>query len=206
MLGVMLRRLFGAERPVEDAEGLGRYLASQAAFISQKSTVEYCRARSGLNWDKLFREVGFNEALERCRWEALGAVAVDVAVVVEGYLRPAWTGTPAALADVLSARAVEGLRGQGEPAFRPEGWAFLVPVLAERLAQAQLAEPHSAHEVARVGGGILFDLLPIHTNLRNYDREVVINGVRFWMARMADDMPRKLARDALVRDLAARVA
>src|SRR3546814_10161627 len=78
-------------------------MGTQAAFISQKCTVEYCRARSGLMWEKLFRERAFLDALEICRWEAYAAVLVDVAVMIEAKMRPACgPATPDVLADRLT--------------------------------------------------------------------------------------------------------
>jgi hypothetical protein len=197
-----MRRLFGGAEPLETADHLRRSMASRSAFISQKSAIEYCRARAGLNWDKLFKEMDFQAALERCRWEALSAVALDVAVVIEGFLRPHWTGPLPVLADRLAVLLGEGLTELGTPPYRPDGWAGLVADTRERLALAQLGAPKPAYEVAVVGAERLFEVLPIHTNLRQHDREMVVNGVRFLMTRYADDLTTSLRPGALARDLA----
>ena len=45
----------------------------------------------------------------------------------------------------------------------------------------------------------MFDVLPIHTNLKAHDREMVVNNVRFLLCRVYADMERELDGPALVR-------
>ena len=53
--------------------------------------LQYCRVRTGLNWDELFREQAFLDGLEVCRWEAYAALLADVAELV---LDPAAAAKP----------------------------------------------------------------------------------------------------------------
>lgn len=199
----MLGWLWQRPEPVGTAGQLRDFIAAQSAFVSQKCTVEYCRARAGLNWDKLFKEKGFLEAMERCRWEALGAVAVDVAEIAEGRLRPAWDGSPPDLAAAMAGLLREALEAHGRPGGGARSWKEVAEEAAGRLARAQLASPRSAHLVAEAGGARLFEVLPIHGSLRTHDRPMVVNGVRFQMTRMAEDLERRLRPEAVARDLTA---
>ncbi len=45
----------------------------------------------------------------------------------------------------------------------------------------------------------MFEVLPIHTNLKAHDREMVVNNVRFLLCRVYADMERELDGPALVR-------
>ena len=174
----------------------------QAAFISQKCTVEYCRARSGLNWDKLFVEPTFLEAMDLCRWEAYAAVLIDVAVMVEGKLRPFLGSIPApALAESLTAMVGQCLAAHGVPAHRPEGWQPVVDEAARRLAQAQLAAPSAAHRIGLAAGDRVFEVLPIHPVLRGNDHELIQNNVRFNLVRAAEDFETWTDPAAIVADL-----
>lgn len=199
----MLSSFWRRPEPVRTAGQLRDFIAERSAFVSQKCAVEYCRARAGLNWDKLFKEKGFLEAMERCRWESLGAVAVDLAEIAEGRLRPAWTAPLPDLASAAAGLLRAALEMHGRPSAEARGWDEVAAEAVERLARAQLAPPRPAHVVAETGGGRLFDVLPIHGSLRNHDREMVVNGVRFQMTRMVEDMQRRLDPEAVARDLAA---
>ena len=46
-------------------------------------------------------------------------------------------------------------------------------------------------------------MLPIHTNLKAHDREMVVNNVRFLLCRVYADMEAQLDGPALVRVLTA---
>jgi hypothetical protein len=64
---------------VATRDELADFLAAHTAYVAQRTVLEYCRARTGLNWDKLFGEQAFLDGLEVCRWEAYAALLADVA-------------------------------------------------------------------------------------------------------------------------------
>ena len=61
---------FRAPTPIRDAQGLADFIDQHAAFLMQKGIYEYSRARAGHYAKVLFRESGFQEAVERSRWRA----------------------------------------------------------------------------------------------------------------------------------------
>lgn len=200
-----LTRLWQKPRPVADAAALRDFLAREAAFLSQKSTVEYCRARSGLLWQKLFEEADFRHALDICRWGAMAVVLADQVVVVEGFLRPHARGREADLAASLAGIFEDILRGYAEvPPEQRVGWDDLIIEMPARLARVQLGQPHGPAEIAKTAGARVFELLPIHKSLRGSDREMMINAIRFGMVGFYNKLEESV-RDpaALVRDLAA---
>ena len=86
----MLKQLtsFWRRRRVAAVEDLRDFLAAEAIYMSQKATIDYCRARAGLGWQKLVSEPEFVAALEACRWQAMASVLADAMLVTEGFLRP----------------------------------------------------------------------------------------------------------------------
>ena len=83
----LLQRLAAGRARIATVAGLGDFLSARAAFVSQKCTFDYCRARAGIGWAQLFRDDEFGLALQRCRWEAYAAVLADVGEVALVYLR-----------------------------------------------------------------------------------------------------------------------
>lgn len=167
---------------VSDREGLRAFLAGEAAFLAQKTTVEYCRARAGLLWQKLFSEQGFRDALDVCRWGAMAAVLADQVVVAEGLLRAHVRGHEPALGGALAALYEDILRGYAEvPPEQRAGWDDLIADLPARIARTQLGPPHAPDQIARTSGNRVYELLPIHKSLRGHDREMMVNAIRFGM-------------------------
>ena len=56
--------------PIRDAQALADFVDQQAAFLMQKGIYEYSRARAGHYAKVLFREQGFQQAVEESRWRA----------------------------------------------------------------------------------------------------------------------------------------
>lgn len=200
----LLRRAFAKPPPIADAETLHRFLAAGAAFVSQKCTVEYCRARAGLMWDKLMLEKDFLDAMEVCRWEALGAVYADIAVMAEGFLRPHLDRKEQApeLADGLTASVRRGLAAFPVPVHRVEqGWEPDLARLRSRLGESQMAAPRHPKDIGHVAGPILYGHMPIHSSLRRFDRELVTNSVRLQIVRVHEDMSRRIVPRAVLDSL-----
>lgn len=182
---------FSRRRPPQRVAGYGAFLdflESRGAFLSQKCVYEYCRARTGLNWDKLMLEPAFLAACEISRWEAFAAALGDIAVYCEGRLRPAEPLLRTRLADRMTAAVATVLARHPLPAHLPGGWHDELAALRERLAEAQLAPPQGAAAVARTGGARIHAALPLHKDMTKHDRELVTNAVRFNFSRIADDM------------------
>lgn len=187
---------------VADEAALREFLGERAAFIAQKCTFEYCRARAGLMWTMLFAEEPFQRAIEVSQWEAFAAVLLDCGVLMENRLRP-FLGPrpPAALADVLAAMIEDRLTYHPRPAHRPDGWGDVVEAAHQRLHLAQLAAPKPAHEIGKVSARRVFDTLPLHPSVRSYDFELVQNNIRMNLARTSDDFTRYGRPEALIGSL-----
>ena len=179
------------------------FLESRSAFLAQKCVFEYCRARTGLNWDKLMLEQEFLAAYETSRWEAFGAALADLAVFLEGRLRPADTRLHARLVDRLLVAVAVVLARHPLPAHRPEGWGEEIAQLRERLNNTQLGQPLAAAEVAKTAGARIYAGLPLHKDMTRHDRELVTNAVRFNFSRIASDLEQQLEVEPLLRELLA---
>ncbi|TQF76475.1 hypothetical protein FK498_17560, partial [Elioraea sp. Yellowstone] len=100
LLGRLVRRL-RAERsadPTAFAVHLGRW----GAFVAQKTVMDYCGVKLGVNWDRALAEPDFAAALGACRWRVYLAAQGDLAALAEAWLRPHATGRESALAEALA--------------------------------------------------------------------------------------------------------
>jgi len=189
-------------RRVETVEELRDFLAGEAAYLSQRTTLEYCRARAGLGWQKLLSEPQFTAALEACRWQSMAAILGDVIVVTEGSLRPCAGESAPSLVPALTGLFAAILDAASAPDDARAEWRLLPEELAARLARAQLGPVRNPGEIAKISGARMFDLLPIHPSVRANDREIVVNSVRFGMVAFSEALARAV-RDpaALARRL-----
>lgn len=203
LLGVILSTL-GARRVsrrIADAQEFAAFAGREALYLAQKTTVEYCRARSGFNYEKLFKEAMFIEAFDTARAEAYAACLSDVLLVAEARLRAAVpAGREAAFEAAMQRVYVIALATVSPPAGNAARWELAATEFAARLARARLAPPRRADEIARHGGRRLFEALPFDRAVVAYDGELVINSMRFAMVRFDGLAAQEIDVAALVAD------
>jgi hypothetical protein len=197
-----LRRLLTRKRrpPVATLDGLADFLAAQTAYVSQRTVLEYCRARTGLNWDKLYREQAFVDSLEVCRWEAYAEVLAEVAELALILLRRQGPADPQVYLPGMAAAVGAALRRHPVPGHRTS-WDGASAAIEQHLAQSLLAAPRAVHLAGFGGADAIFAHLPIHPDLRREDREMFRNSVRFALCRVFDEMTRRLDVAALAQSL-----
>jgi hypothetical protein len=200
----VLRRLLGrtGSPPVTTASELAEFLGAQTAYIAQRSVIEYCRARTGLNWDKLFAEPSFLDRLEVCRWEAYAVVLAEVAELALIRLRRYGAADPTTYLPGLVHAAHAALLRHPVPAHRAS-WADAADFIERHLARALLAAPRPVHLLGLHSADVIFDLLPIHADLRRQDRTMFQNSVRFAICGASDAMTHRFDVPALEASLAA---
>lgn len=192
---------------IDSLDGLAEFMAAQSAFVAQKCTIDYCQARTGLNWPMLEKEAAFREALDGARWEAYPLVLSDVGVMVEGLLRPAVPErNMLLLAHWLTSTYVDSLERYGPPRHRgPDAtWAEDVDHFRRRLGQAQMAAPRPVHEVGGESGAALHKLMPIHPSLTGLDRHMIANNVKMRLCRVHEDLERQAALSVIAAELPGR--
>ena len=200
----MLQRLLARLRPapIASREALGTFLQERASLIAQKCAIDYCRGKTGLASYALFTEKPFLEALEVCRWESFVAVLGDLLIVTEGHLRPHVPAQQRArlLASVEEVYA-QILGGMPLPAYRTQGWDDDVAAFAARLRATAAGPPRQALDVADHSARRMFDTLPIHSNMRELDEEVVFGAVRFRMIAVSQELRRRIAAAEVAKEL-----
>jgi hypothetical protein len=171
--------------PLRDLTALQRFLSSQASYLAQRTSLEFCRNTLGYFNQHYWRDDRFLEELAVCRWESFAALAEDMAVLLEGHLRPHARPAPGRLVPPLTRLVGDILDGYEKPRHRPDGWADVVERSGLRLAQAQLAAPKGPMDISKVSAQRFYDTMPVRSNNKAYDMQVIENAVRFGFAGFA---------------------
>jgi hypothetical protein len=202
----VLRRVMSRLRPapISARAPLKAFLEERSLLIAQKCAIDYCRGKTGLASYALFTEEPFLQALDVCRWETHAAVLSDLLVLLEGHLRPhAPAAHVARLGEALARLYREILEAPEAPAHRPNGWGDACASFAARLQGIQAAAPLGPAEIADYSAKRLFDTLPIHSNHRELDEEVVYGAVRFRMIAVNQELRTRIAAERLSAELLA---
>lgn len=200
----ILKYLGKKDSPVDTGEAYAEWLIARGAYITQRCTLEYCRLKAALNWDKLLKEEAFLSAFEVCRWEAYGVILADVIVVGEERLRANGEISPHRTLEFACRTYRSGLERYPVPAHREDGWAHDLEAFSARVALAQGAPAKAPHLHGFKTGTHIYHHLPVHPRLRLDDEELIQNNVRINLARFYEDLREKVDIPAVAADLTGR--
>ena len=193
--------LFRRKPPIRDQAAVARFIDENAAFMVQKGIYEYSRARAGHYSKVLFREPGFQTAVEVSRWRAYPLGLVMVTEMVEGVLCAHVADRLAAL-DALSGLAL-GIfdRYPVSPALGSQEWSELRAELTRQLALIGLHPPKRAMDIPEQWAQTYFDLMPIHEKLRGRDFSTTRNYLRITICNIHDELLKRLDMPAVAASI-----
>ncbi|MCX8133326.1 MAG: hypothetical protein N3D18_05090 [Roseococcus sp.] len=176
---------------------LAAFLHAQAAFVAQKTVIDYCRVKTGRREGHYFGDADFQAALQHCRWQVFFASVSDLAAMVEAHLRPHATGGEAALARSLARLHAEALLAEPPPPDelatareRAEAWPCHVAAL-------QAAPPLPANRLPLLAEPVLFATLPIHADQRVGEAPAIRGALRFHVVSSQQELERRFDAPAL---------
>jgi hypothetical protein len=114
----------------------------------------------------------------------LGGEVAELALI---RLRRDGAAVPHACLPALVQSAHAALLRHPAPSHRTS-WSGAADAIEEHLARALLAAPRPVHLVGYQSGDAIFELLPLHADLRRQDREMLQNSVRFAICGVFEKM------------------
>jgi hypothetical protein len=196
-----LSRLFRRGKST-DMAAFARFLAGRGAYLAQKTVLDYCAVKLGVNWHSALHDPVFTVPLAACRWRVYLAAQGDVAAMAEAWLRP-HAQTPAALVPPLAALAGEAIRTAGVPAeFDAEAEAAIAAI-GPRLARLQLGPAHPPTTLPLASAPVLLETLPIHPDLRKGENVSILGALRMHLVSAEQDLAREFDPTGLAATLTA---
>jgi hypothetical protein len=202
MLTSFIRSLFAP--PVSDPSELRRFLSGEASYLAQRATYEFSRNTLAWYGQHYFADSGFNAAFRKCRWDSFALLSADMVLMAFGRLAGATHGAHDALAARLPPLYAAILAEYPPPEHRPEGWSGLESEFAARVAAVRL--PLDPAELARATAKAVFRTLPVFSENRAGDHQVVYNAVHFGLVAFADRLRRRVAAGPAAEALLAGAA
>ncbi|WP_439598396.1 hypothetical protein [Falsiroseomonas sp.] len=177
------------------------FLERQAAFVAQKTVIDYCRVKTGRSERQTFADPDFRAALNHCRWQTFTAAVEDVAALAEAWLRPHAGGAEPRLAEALARIAADILAQAEAPEAERAAIAAEAAMLPRRLAARQDRPPATADRLPLTAEAPLLATLPIHPDQRVGETPSIRGALRFHIVSTQQEMERHFDPPGLTRKL-----
>jgi hypothetical protein len=199
----MLARLASLfrNRSEDDPAALAAFLARQAAFVTQKTVIDYCRVKAGRREIETFSDPDFIAALRHCRWQTYAGAASDMVALAEAWLRPHARGHEAALASSLAALCAPVLLPPEAPEEARPSLESAREALPRHLALLQEAPPLPADRLPLLAEAPLLATLPVHPDQRRGETPAIRGALRFHTVSTQQEMERAFDPAGLARRL-----
>jgi hypothetical protein len=181
---------FRARRLSSPAE-LAQFLHDQAAYVAQKTVLDYCRVKAGRSEKQLFSDPDFQAALAHCRWQVFFTALADVTALVEAHLRPHAPGQEVMLAEQLVALHHAALRSETPPPEEAPSAAEAEAALPHHLATLQQEPPLPADRLPLTAEAVLFATLPVHPEQRQGESLAIKGALRFQVVTTQQELERR---------------
>ena len=175
---------------VRSLAALQQLLDSEAAYLAQRSVIDFARNELGSLSAQAFGDPRFLAKLAVCRWEGFAATLADMIVLAHARLLEA--GVPRQLLDARLGdlyRAI--LTGHPRPDHRTQGWDIEIAALRTRLVERP-AGPANPQADAAATGSKVFDTLPFPPRDPVENRMVLANAFAFGLISFNDRLRRLL--------------
>ena len=193
--------MFRQRPPIRVSEELADFIDQHSAFLVQKGIYEYSRARAGHYAKVLFREQGFQAAVEQSRWRAYPLGLAMVAELVEGVLRPYAADRHRQL-EALSDLVLSVFDRYPVPAaLGAQAWSEARSELVRRLGLIGMHAPKRAFEICEPWTETYFNLMPIHEKLRTAEFPTIRNYLRVTLCNIHDEFTQRLEAATLAAAL-----
>lgn len=186
---------FLPQPPARTVAALHVLLSREAAYLAQRSVVDFARNQLGSLSAQAFDDQRFLDKLAICRWEGFAATLADMVVLVQARLVTG-DGGGAAIERRLGDLYAAMLADHPSPAHRGQGWDNDVATLRTRLALRPTG-PASARALGAATGSKVFDTLPFPPRDPVENRMVLENAFAFGLIAFNDRLARHLMVDAL---------
>ncbi|WP_423906424.1 esterase [Candidatus Spongiihabitans sp.] len=162
-----------------DSESLGQFLQTRASHVAQTSLYGYLRTRAGTRYPELFEDPGILLSINMAKWQIWLACLSDLTIYIGGLIHQRTNAKSDDICLVLSPVIDSILKETGIPDEASPEFRDTAESLKQRVANCDFSSIPDDEFAFIKSPEALFYWAPVADQLKNRDKEIVKNSVRF---------------------------
>lgn len=194
--------------PLDSPESLRHFVSTRAAFLSQKTLYGYLKTRMGTRYPTMFEDDVFVASIDLAKLHVYAACLSDLSLYVATCALAGAPVTPEERRGLALACFEQGLADNVEEAARVAGFSAAEAKAAfeRRLAFWDWVDGPKGADIFSESPAALVRWAPIAPELKQFDREIVENSIKFKWRDARRDFERRLDAAAVAAALRGRQA
>lgn len=188
-------------RPVASVEDAAWFVRTRAAYVAQTSLYGYLKTRMGTKFRDYFEDELFSAEIRAAASRLFVSCAGDLAIFAAATAARDGRLTPDQAAALATRCFKVALRDALDHADRPSVPADAAEAFAARAARTNWAAAAKGETAFAESVDELIRVAPIVDELKQLDREIVRNSIRFRWRDVREQLRRRMREDALREDL-----
>lgn len=181
-----------------DAESLGHFLQTRASHVAQTSLYGYLRTRAGTRYPELFENPSILLSINMAKWQIWLACLSDLTIYIGGLIHQRSSAKSDDIRLLLCAVIDSILKETGIPDEAAAEFPDTAEGVKQRLANCDFATIPDNDFAFSKSPQALFYWAPIADQLKNRDKTIVTNSVRFRWHEIRRNARKLLQAEALM--------
>ena len=166
-------------QPIANPEALAAFLKSRASHVAQTSLYGYLKTRAGTQFPEMFENPNLLLSMNMAKWQIWLACLSDLTVYLGGLIQQRTQLENEQISRLLGMAIDSIINETGLPSDAPEEFPDTVERLKIRVANIDYSSVSDDEFAFSESPDALFRWAPIADELKNRDRVIVKNSVRF---------------------------
>lgn len=186
--------------PIDSVAALCHFAGTRAAFVSQKKLYGYLKTRMGTRFPSMFEDDVFVASINAAKMHVFAACLSDITVHVVALTAGKGELTPEAGRDLARRCYLAGIEENHEQIVDPAERDAWLDAFERRLDTVHWENVAAGGDAFTESPAALYRWAPIADGLKQYDREIVENSIRFAWAEIIRDFRNRAETRDIVAD------
>lgn len=191
--------VFKKAPPVTSSQAFGEFLATRAAFISQKTLYGYVKTRMGMKYPLMFEDQTFIDSLNMAKWNLYAACISDLSIFMAAQVFKQ-TGDKNLVTQIARHWFVETLNDRFSVEEFKGNKNQLIEAYENRLALTDWNFSIEREGAFKESPSALVRWAPIEDKLKKFDEPLVLNSIRFQWQTIRRDFNKSFDVGAFLAD------
>ncbi len=186
---------------IENSHSLEEFLNARSSHVSQTSLYGYLRTRAGTRYPELFENPGILISINMAKWQIWLACLSDLTIYMGGLINQRTGINSDKIAETLSSSVKNILEQTGIPEEASPEFSNTAEELCRRVANCDYSTIEDNEKPFSKSPESLFYWAPVADELKNRDKEIVKNSVRFRWQEIRRSAREQLDAEALMESV-----